>query len=199
MKKIVSAIACALALGMGGGAHAGLVTFDPPSLIDINPVTFGATYTEAGFVLSGDAASFLPLDGIGRAGSEGLFVLGGATLTLAPVNGGLFDLLSIDYGLFDPSTAGSASELMIHGLFADSSQRDLTLGLGSLSNVAFQNWKALRQVSFLANTEFVLDNLNVVPEPGSMALVGTSLALLLLARRGSGGTGAGYRAATAQR
>ncbi len=183
MKKTLSRFACALALAVGASAHAGLVTFDAPTLVDIDPVTNVATYTESGFRFSGDAASYLPLDFIGTGGSGGLLVLANSTLTLTGFDGGLFNLVSLDYGLYDLSALDPSLKLLVHGLFGDNTELNQTLGLGDPASFAFTGWTALKEVTFAANADYVLDNVSSVPEPGSVALVGAALAGLVFVRR----------------
>ena len=81
MRNVLSSLACVMALCTGSVAQAALVTFNNPSVIDIDPNTNVASYNEAGFTFSGAAASFLPLDGIGSGGSGGLFVLANSLLS----------------------------------------------------------------------------------------------------------------------
>lgn len=180
MKELLSSLACAAALCLTAGAQAAIVTFDSPGLIDIDSTTNVATYDEAGFRFAGNAASYLPLDGIGSGGTGGLLVLANSTLTFTAAGGGLFSLLALDYGLPFPQDTGV---LDIHGLLSDNSQLNAMLALGNLSGFSFQGWTSLREVSFSANADFVLDNVNAVPEPGSMAVVLAGLAGLALARR----------------
>lgn len=180
MKKLLSSLACAAALSLTAGVQAAIVTFDSPGAVDIDNNTNLATYHEAGFRFAGDAASYLTLDGIGSGGTGGLFVLANSPLTFTAAGGGLFSLLGLDYGLYDPQDTGV---LNIHGLLGDNSQLNEMLALGALSGFSFQGWSNLREVTFSANAAFVLDNVNAVPEPGSMAVVLAGLAGLALARR----------------
>ena len=187
MKKILFNLACAVALCLGNGAQAALLTFDTPALVDIDPVTNVATYAESGFVISGAAASFLPLDGVGSGGSPGLFGLQNETIKLMAQGGGRFSLLGLDFGLspfaiLDPP--GLVPTLTILGL--GNTLLSETLVLDSLlSSFTFQGWSNLREVSFSANADFILDNIVAfaVPEPGSLALMSVALAGLWTARR----------------
>jgi len=179
MKKLLTSLACAAALSLTAGAQAAIVTFDSPGVIDIDNTTNVATYHEAGFRFAGDAASYLPIDGIGSSGTGGLLVFANSTLTFT-AGGGLFSLLALDYGLFDPQATGM---LDIHGIFGDNSQLTETRQLGNLPGFSFQGWSNLKEVSFSANADFVLDNVSAVPEPGSMALLLAGLPVLALARR----------------
>ena len=168
MKQLLSNLALAATLALGAHAHAALVTFDQPGLIEIDPNTNVATYREAGSVLTGEAATFLPLDGVGSGGSGGLFVLGaGQILTLTAESGDPFTLLSIDYGGFDPNAGG---ELTVEAFTANASFSQ-TLSLGALQTFLFAGLSGLTEVRFSATADLVLDNLNTVPEPVSLALV----------------------------
>ncbi len=184
MRNVLSTLACVVALCTGSAAQAALVTFNNPSLIDIDPITNVESYNEAGFTFSGDAASpFLPLDGIGSGGSGGLFVLANSLLTLTASSGGLFTLQSLDFGLFDLQDTTASPSLLIEGLRADSSLLSQTLPLGGLTSFGFANWTGLQEVRFSANTDFVLDNVSAVPEPASLALVALGIAGLAVTRR----------------
>ena len=178
MKKILFNLACAVALCLGNGAQAALLTFDTSALVDIDPVTNVATYAESGFVISGAATSFLPLDGVGSGGSPGLFGLQNETIKLMAQGGGRFSLIGLDFGLsaFAIVDPGVLPELLVLGL--GNTLLSETLALGSLSSFNFQGWSNLREVRFSANADFILDNIAAfaVPEPGSLALMGVALA-----------------------
>ena len=183
MRNVLSTLACAVALCAGPAAQAALVTFNNPTLIDIDPVTNVASYNEAGFTFSGDAASFLPLDFIGSGGSGGLFVVANSLLKLSASSGGLFDLQSLDFGLFDPLNTTPPPLLVVEGLLANNSLLTQTLGLGALASFGFTNWTGLQEVRFSANADFVLDNVSAVPEPASWALIALALVGLGVSRR----------------
>lgn len=183
MNKTLSALACAATLCLGGAAHAALVTFDVPQLIDIDPNTGAAVYNESGFIISGDAASFLQLDGVGSAGSGGLFVIANSIIKLMTASGGAFSLNALDFGLFDLLGGAALPSLQIEGLLTDNSTLNQTLALGGLANFGFSNWTDLKEVSFSANADFVLDNINAVPEPGTFALAAIAVLGLGLGRR----------------
>ena len=180
MKHALSRLACAAALTFSLGAQAAVVTFDTMGPIDIDNNTNVATYQESGFTLSGQAASYLTVGGIGSAGSGGLFLATGNPLTLALTGGGLFNLLSLDYGLLSPPGAG---DLTVEGLLDDNSLLTAMLALGDLASFQFQGWSGLRSVTFSATADLVLDNINAVPEPGTAALAALALSGLALARR----------------
>ena len=183
MRNVLSTLACAVALCAGPAAQAAIVTFNNPTLIDTDPVTNVASYNEAGFTFSGDAASFLPLDGIGSGGSGGLFVVANGLLKLSASSGGLFDLQSLDFGLFDPLNTTPPPLLVVEGLLANNSLLTQALGLGALASFGFTNWTGLQEVRFSANADFVLDNVSAVPEPASWALIALALVGLGVSRR----------------
>ncbi len=183
MSKTLSALASAAALCFGSATQAALVTFDAPPLITIDPNTGVAVYTESGFTISGGAASFLPLDGVGSAGSGGLFVGANSLIKLMAASGNAFSLNALDFGLFDLLDATPSPSLLIQGLLTDNSTLSQTLALGALATFGFSNWMNLKEVSFSANTDFVLDNINAVPEPGTFALAALAMLGLSLGHR----------------
>ena len=178
MQHALSRLSCAAALTLAIGAQAAIVSFDTPTQIDIDNNV--ASYQESGFVLSGQAASYLTLDTIGSAGSGGLFLAANSPLMLTTAGGGLFSLLGIDYGLFDPDGAGV---LTIEGLLNDNSPLNAMLELGDLASFQFQGWSGLKSVTFSATADLVLDNINAVPEPGTAALAALAFSGLVLVRR----------------
>lgn len=178
MQHALSRLSCAAALTLAIGAQAAIVSFDTPTQIDIDNNV--ASYQESGFVLSGQAASYLTLDTIGRAGSGGLVLVANSPLMLTTAGGGLFSLLGIDYGLLDPAGAGV---LTIEGLLNDNSLLNAMLELGDLASFQFQGWSGLKSVTFSATADLVLDNINAVPEPGTAALAALAFSGLVLVRR----------------
>lgn len=195
MNKMLVTLSCAVALSLSTAAGAAVLTFDSPPLIDIDPASNVATYQEAGFTITGAAASYLPIDNIGSRGTGGLVILADGRVKLTASNGGLFNLNSFDYGLFD---SGDSGALNVNGLLSDNRQLNSTLTLGGLKNFAFQGWTGLREVNFRANADFVIDNVNAVsgagnpggggggntvPEPGTLALIGLAAAGLIGTRR----------------
>ena len=180
MQHLLSRLGCAAALSLAIGAHAAIVSFDAPAQIDIDNNTNLATYAESGYVLSGQAGSYLTLDGIGSAATGGLFLVANSPLMLTASGGGLFGLLGLDHGLLDPQGTGA---LTVEGLLDDNSLLQAMIPLGGLTDFQFQGWSGLRSVTFSATADLVLDNINAVPEPGTAALAALALAGLVLGRR----------------
>jgi hypothetical protein len=189
MNKLLCRLACVAAFCLATSAQAGVLTFNPPvEQITIDDNTFVATYPEGGFRITGVAASFLPLDNNGAGGTGGLFVSANSPIVLMAAGSGLFSLLGLDFAAVDPFGVGldPSASLMVSGLVNGGGLLEQTLPLDNLGfkSFSFQSWDNLTQVRFAANADFVLDNINVVPEPASLALVGVALAGLALSWRG---------------
>lgn len=193
MKKLFCRLACLAAFCLATSAQAAVLNFDLPEQITFpNDI---ATYPEAGFRITGDATSDIPYllqFDIGADGSQGLLVFADMPITLMAAGGGLFSLLGLDYAAFDLFEVGldPNASLLVSGLVNGGGLLEQTLPLDQLdfARVLFQDWIGLTQVSFIANADFVLDNINAVqqqavPEPASLALVSVALAGLAFARR----------------
>lgn len=183
MKKILAGLACAAAFGAAPVTQAAVVTFNNPGIVEVDNTTNIATYTEAGLKISGDAASFLPIDGIGVDSSGALVVQPYSTLRLF-VDSGTFDLLSASLGVFDAFGAGAMGTVNIVGGGMTS-----MISLAQLTSFSFAGYTNLQQVTFTSDVAFILDNINfeangaAVPEPASLGLAGVALAGLMAARR----------------
>lgn len=183
MHKLLRTLTAALALSAAASGHAAVIGFDTASVIDIDNGTNLATYSEAGFAITGDAASFLTIDGIGTGASGGLFLVGGSTLSLTAQDGSLFSFSGLDAGLFgsDPAT------LSLTGIFGDSSQLSSNLALSDLGSFSFANFNGLSELRISSNADAVLDNVmtaaSPVPEPGTTAMLLLGLGALVGTRR----------------
>jgi hypothetical protein len=192
MHKLIRTMLFALAAA-APLAEAAVINFDRPGLIEIDNATGNAVYREAGFALSGDAASFLQLDGIGTGASGGLFLTAGSTLSIMAGNGGLFSFLGLDAGSNDATVPAM---LDIVGIFADHTRQDLMLTLSGLGPQSLSGWGGLTELRFMASADVVLDNiaLSAVPEPGSVAMTMLGLGALFGVRRARKGRGPASRA-----
>lgn len=184
MKKLLATLVAACALGASGLAGAAVVNFDNPALIDIDNASGRAVYREAGFALSGEAAGFLTIDGLGTAMSGALVLLDGSTVSLMAQGGGTFSFAGLAAGLLDPQ--GNAT-LRITGIFGDSSQLSTLLALSQLSSIPAPMWSGLTELRFMAGGDLVVDDIRLgageVPEPASAALLLLGAGLLLGVRR----------------
>ncbi len=175
-------LAAALSLGVAATAHASVVTFNNPGLVDIDNNTGVASYTEAGYVISGQAADFLPLDESLVGGFTGAL-----PFSLKAAFGSAFSLASLDYAFYD--LGDPAGDLTVTGLFNGQQLASQTFSLGGLSSAAFgTGWQSLTELTFSATSGFSLDNIRLeavaaVPEPGMLALSSVGLLGLLAASR----------------
>lgn len=178
MRKLLTAMACAAALCLGSAAQAAVLNFDDPGVIDIDPMTGIATYTESGFTISGPAASFLTLGGQ-LVGTDPP-----TPIALKALSGGRFSLLALDYAFFDLGGAPAPGMLLISGILDGMTVTTQLLSLGDAASFTFgASWRGLTEVDFQGSLGFALDNISLVPEPGTLLLANGALLLLALGAR----------------
>ena len=172
MKQLLCALTLAASLGLPGPALAGVMTFDDPGVVEIDNDTGVATYTEGGFKLSGQAASFLTISNV-------LLGFADAPLSFKSRLGSPFTLLSLDYGFFDLGAGETPGALTVMGLVSGVTVVSQVLPLGALAHFNFGSlWANLSEVTFTATSAFVLDNISTVPAPGSLALAMLAMAVM---------------------
>ena len=186
-------------------AQAGLITFEPLDEFGVAQAD-GDQITAQGFNLrlsSGNLTSVFiaGLEGAGAYasnGSKSLYAANDADIVLTGMGGAAFNFASFELGggnlaFLDPAQAGNvepwATQLDLIGLLADGTQLMSSFLIDPLSSSLFNfavNWSNLTEVQFrVAGGDYSLDNINLqtVPEPGSLVLLGLGLSGILVSRR----------------
>lgn len=187
-----------LLLSQVGLAQATLIDFEGKSgftdtnggFFDIDGYRFTLTDVAGGFLIVTNQA------GLVESNTTKLFAANHSLLTITRVDGGLFDLLSLDIGgsWEDPalwyrwadsvtlaSSAGSAAATL---LGQPATFQNITPGFLGVSSVVFRPAGSRGEFDF----EFNIDNINLqsndVPEPSTLAIVlSAALAAVALRRR----------------
>lgn len=186
MCKLIRVLAAVAALGISSIGHTAVIDFDTPVIIDVDNPSGLARYSEDGFSITGQAASFLTIDGLGTGMSPALVLLAGNTISLTGDNGELFSFMGLDAGGLDSSMAAM---LNVTGLFGNLTKFSSTLTLNELGSFNFAGL-GLSELRFSASADVVLDNLMLdaaaVPEPATTAMLLLGAAALIGSRRRAG-------------
>ena len=206
MKTGCALAGLALAVGLAGAAQAApvRVTLDFEEIDLTGASAIGRLvpqpYAAGPYRITDPGSSFFAFPPSATAtwtGSVALFASNvGTTTTLSRVDGGAFDLISLD--LSEGNTASSAASLIFTGtlLAGGTTSFGLTLdGTFGMETVGFQGFADVTSVSWQATgsrpasyqfDNIVVSSLTPIPLPAGLPLLAAGLAGLALARRRRG-------------
>lgn len=177
-----AAVVCGIAAvaSFPGVAGADVVmTFESLAHNDNLQTTHGSSYEENGFRVETSVGEFLTWGtaAFGYAGSTALSTSStSAVVTLTAVDGGVFDLLSIQIAKRDTSGSIFPVNVTFTGTKLDSSTVTATFN-GTVSGVTLQNFAFpatftdLTQVQWTGTQPHQFDNVTLVPAPSAVAVL----------------------------
>jgi hypothetical protein len=187
LARPLAVLSIALAAPGAASAQPAIMTFIPIACSGTGGNAVASPYTEAGFTLSGPQPATWCASSPNYAG-PGMFINHiGATASLTKSGGGTFSIDGISLAHLDAGTFGAQDFTFIGNLYGDGTiSQTFTIPAQSGPDVftpyVFDaTWTNLASVTFAPQefyqfTNVVLDaTATTVPEPASMALLGTGL------------------------
>lgn len=184
--KIITILATVMLLGLPV-ANGEIVVIDFESLVpegDDRPTNLGSSsYSEDGFTLTTSS----PLDFwfIRMASTDSIVLFSahpGDTISLGKDDGGIFDLLSIDFSPYVPYP----TSIQFIGTLYDGTTIDQSFSIfeGNECTVIFTDFTDLISVSWQAEGGYDhFDNITIIPEPTTLLLFGLGGLVLIRGRK----------------